>query len=187
MGGGDPPRTDFVKTSRNGRRVYHDRKGRFHALDTGWRRSVCSVLLVDHSLKGPGQIDSAIPVCSGGKNDVTTHVLVVDTNDRQRLIEVSRCDIPFPEAACSHTGEMLPFKASLEIMFAGTDVPIAPCDLEVCFEALRPETKWPKCHPIRIRIGPPLTFASVTNRREGWEQIATDLQAAVKALAPPAT
>ena len=82
---------------------------------------------------------------------------------------------------------MLPFKAGLGMMLAGTDVPVVPCYLEGCFEALRPETKWPKHHPIRIRIGPLLTFASVTNRREGWEQVATKLQAAVKALAPSAT
>ena len=106
---------------------------------------------------------------------------------KQRLIEEPCCYILFPEGARSRTGEMLPFKAGLGMMLAGTDVPVVPCYLEGCFEALRPETKWPKRHPIRIRIGPPLTFASVTNRREGWEQVATDLQAAVKALAPSVT
>ncbi len=85
--------------------------------------------------------------------------------------------ILFPEGARSRTGEML----------AGTAVPVVPCYLEGCFEALRPETKWPKRHPIRIRIGPPLTFTAITNRREGWEQVAADLQAAVKALVPSMT
>ena len=103
---------------------------------------------------------------------------------KRRLVEEPCSYILFPEGQRTRTGEMLPFKAGLGMMIAGTDVPIIPCYLYGCFEALRPETKWPKPIPIRIRIGPPLNFASIPNRREGWEQIATDLQSAVKALGP---
>jgi 1-acyl-sn-glycerol-3-phosphate acyltransferase len=70
------------------------------------------------------------------------------------------------------------------MMLAGTDVPIVPCYLDGCFEALRPETKWPLRRPITIHIGKPLRFDTVPNKRAGWEQIAVDLQAAVKALGP---
>jgi 1-acyl-sn-glycerol-3-phosphate acyltransferase len=77
---------------------------------------------------------------------------------------------------------MLPFKAGLGMLIAATDVPVIPCYLHGCFQALRPETKWPKPYPIRIRIGTAMNFASVPNRREGWEQIAAELQSAVESL-----
>ena len=107
---------------------------------------------------------------------------------RRRLVEEPCCYILFPEGQRSRTGEMLPFKAGLGMLLAGTNVPVVPCFLHGCFEALRPETRWPVRHPITVRIGPPLTFASVPNKRVGWEQIATDLQSAVNALrvTPPA-
>ena len=101
---------------------------------------------------------------------------------KRRLIEEPCCYILFPEGQRSRTGEMLPFKAGLGMMLAGTSVPVVPCYLEGCFEALRPETRWPVPHPIKIRIGPPLTFQSVPNKRVGWEQVAEELQAAVKDL-----
>lgn len=104
---------------------------------------------------------------------------------KSRLIDEPCCYILFPEGQRSRTGEMLPFKAGLGMMLAGTNVPVVPCYLYGCFEALRPETRWPVRHPIKICIGPPLTFGSVGNNRAGWEQIATDLQAAVRALGPP--
>lgn len=102
---------------------------------------------------------------------------------KQRLIEEPCCYILFPEGQRSRTGEMLPFKAGLGMMLAGTSVPVIPCYLQGCFEALRPETRWPVRHPILIRIGQPLTFETVANRRDGWEQIAMDLQVAVRRLA----
>lgn len=101
---------------------------------------------------------------------------------KRRLIEEPCSYILFPEGQRTRTGEMLPFKAGLGMMIAATDVPIIPCYLHGCFQALRPETKWPKRHPIRVRIGPPLNFAAVPNQREGWEQIAVQLQSAVETL-----
>jgi 1-acyl-sn-glycerol-3-phosphate acyltransferase len=106
---------------------------------------------------------------------------------KQRLIEEPCCYILFPEGQRSRDGQMLPFKAGLGMMLAGTNVPVVPCYLQGCFEALRPETRWPVRHPIRLEIGPPLTFESVPNKRAGWEQVARDLQNAVQALQPVST
>lgn len=103
---------------------------------------------------------------------------------KRRLVEEPCCYILFPEGQRSRDGQMLPFKAGLGMMLAGTNVPVVPCYLLGTFEALRPETKWPVRHPITVRIGKPLTFGSANNRRDGWEQVATELQAAVKALGP---
>lgn len=103
---------------------------------------------------------------------------------KRRLIEEPCAYILFPEGQRTRTGEMLPFKAGLGMLIAETDVPIIPCYLSGTFEALHPDSTWPKRHPIHVRIGPAMNFAAVPNKRDGWEQIATDLQAAVGALAP---
>jgi 1-acyl-sn-glycerol-3-phosphate acyltransferase len=106
---------------------------------------------------------------------------------RRRLVEEPCCYILFPEGQRSRTGDMLPFKAGLGMMLAGTNVPVVPCYLHGCFEALRPETRWPVRHPITVLIGTPITFEAVPNKREGWEQVVGDLRRAVEALRPLTT
>jgi len=101
---------------------------------------------------------------------------------KQRLIEEPCCYILFPEGQRTRTGEMLPFKAGIGMLLAGTDVPVVPCYIDGCFQALRPETRWPVPHRIKVRIGAPLCFGNVQNKRHGWEQVAEDLRAAVTAL-----
>lgn len=106
---------------------------------------------------------------------------------KQRLIEEPCCYILFPEGQRTRTGQMLPFKAGIGMFLAGTDVPVIPCHIAGCFQALRPETRWPLPHRITVRIGAPLRFGDVPNKRHGWEKIAEDLQTAVQALAPQET
>lgn len=106
---------------------------------------------------------------------------------KQRLIEEPCCYILFPEGQRTRTGQMLPFKAGIGMFLAGTNVPVIPCHIEGCFRALRPETRWPLPHRITVRIGAPLRFGDVPNKRHGWEKIAEDLQTAVQALAPQET
>ncbi len=106
---------------------------------------------------------------------------------KQRLIEEPCCYILFPEGQRTRTGQMMPFKAGIGMFLAGTDVPVIPCHIEGCFQALRPETRWPLPHRITVRIGAPLRFGDVPNKRHGWEKIAEDLQTAVQALAPQVT
>lgn len=106
---------------------------------------------------------------------------------KQRLIEEPCCYILFPEGQRTRTGQMLPFKAGIGMFLAGTDVPVIPCHIDGCFQALRPETRWPLPHRITVRIGAPLRFSDIPNKRNGWEKIAEDLQTAVQALAPQAT
>jgi 1-acyl-sn-glycerol-3-phosphate acyltransferase len=79
---------------------------------------------------------------------------------------------------------MKSFKAGLGMLIAGTSVPVVPCYLSGCFEALRPETKWPRRLPISLNIGAPMCFADVGEDREGWVHIAKATEAAVKRLAP---
>lgn len=103
---------------------------------------------------------------------------------RQRLVEEPCAYILFPEGARSRDGKMLPFKKGLGMLVAGTQVPVVPCYLEGAFEALHPNEKWPRPRKVSLTIGPPLTFAQVPNERPGWEQVAAELERAVKVLAP---
>lgn len=63
-------------------------------------------------------------------------------------------------------------------------MPVVPCYQTGWFEALRPETRWPRRLPISLHIGAPLCFADVGEDREGWVHIAKTTEAAVKRLAP---
>ncbi len=102
---------------------------------------------------------------------------------RQRLLEEPCAYILFPEGARSRDGAMLPFKPGLGMLVAGTAVPVVPCHLAGCFEALHPEHKWPRPRPIRLHVGKPLVFAGVENNRAGWLRIIQETEAEVRRLA----
>ena len=103
---------------------------------------------------------------------------------RQRLLQEPCAFILFPEGARSRDGRMLPFKNGLGMLVAETDVPVVPCYLHGCFEALRAGAWWPRLHPVSVSIGPPLRFNDEPNERIGWERIAAAVRAAVVKLAP---
>jgi 1-acyl-sn-glycerol-3-phosphate acyltransferase len=103
---------------------------------------------------------------------------------RQRLLEEPCAYILFPEGARSRDGKMLPFKPGLGMLVAGTPVPVVPCHLAGTFEALRPETRWPRWGKrITLRIGTPLVFSTSGNHRTAWEEIARTTRLAVEQLA----
>jgi 1-acyl-sn-glycerol-3-phosphate acyltransferase len=101
---------------------------------------------------------------------------------RQRLAGEPCAYILFPEGTRSRTGHMGPFKHGVGMLVAGTLVPVFPCRLQGTFASLPPGKTWPRPRRIRLRIGPPLTFAEVANDRPGWQSIADRLAAAVVAL-----
>jgi 1-acyl-sn-glycerol-3-phosphate acyltransferase len=102
---------------------------------------------------------------------------------RQRLVEEPCAYILFPEGTRSRDGTMTRFKAGLGMLVAQTSVPVVPCYLDGCFEALRPGQKFPRWRHIRLRIGAPLVFTNVTNDRAGWLHIAAETETRVKGLA----
>jgi 1-acyl-sn-glycerol-3-phosphate acyltransferase len=102
---------------------------------------------------------------------------------RQRLLDEPCAYILFPEGARSRDGTMLPFKPGIGMLVAGTPAPVVPCYLEGTFAALRPETRWPKLgERITLRVGEPLIFDHVANKREGWEEIARETRRSVEEL-----
>jgi 1-acyl-sn-glycerol-3-phosphate acyltransferase len=102
---------------------------------------------------------------------------------RRRLLEEPCAYILFPEGTRTRDGRMNRFKPGLGMLVAGTEVPVVPCFIDGAHRALPPDRKLPRFSKIRLRIGPPLVFASVPNIRDGWDQIAKRTEAAVAALA----
>lgn len=106
---------------------------------------------------------------------------------RQRLLQEPCAYILFPEGTRSRDGTMTPFKPGLGMLVAETDVPVLPCHLEGCYAALTPQQRWPRPRRICLRIGQPLTFATVPNNRDGWRHVVVTVEERVKALASLAT
>lgn len=100
---------------------------------------------------------------------------------RQRLVDDACAYVLFPEGKRSRDGKMAPFKAGLGVLVAGTPVPVIPCYLEGCYEALHADTKWPRPRHITVHIGKPLVFSDIPNDREGWLHIAAATEAEVTA------
>lgn len=101
---------------------------------------------------------------------------------RDRLLIDPCVYVLFPEGARSRDGAMLPFKKGLGMLVAGAPVPVVPCFLHGCFEAMPAEVKWPHPTRITVTIGTPLDFSSLPNTRAGWEQLTNTLQTAVADL-----
>ncbi len=103
---------------------------------------------------------------------------------RDRLVDEPCVYILFPEGARSRTGEMLPVKSGIGMIVAGARVPVVPCWLEGCFEAMDPSRKLPRPRKIQAYFGPPSTFEDVPNDREGWEKIASTVEQRIRGMSP---
>jgi 1-acyl-sn-glycerol-3-phosphate acyltransferase len=104
---------------------------------------------------------------------------------RAKLVDEPCGYILFPEGGRSRDGRMLPFKAGLGMLTAGTMVPIVPCHIVGAFEAFPAGARLPRAHPVRLRVGRPLVFDGVPNTRTGWERVVSEAEAAVRLLAGP--
>ena len=72
---------------------------------------------------------------------------------RRRLVEEPCGYILFPEGKRTRDGQMLPFKPGLGMLVAETDVPVVPCYIHGCFEALHPDHQWPSPERISLNVG----------------------------------
>jgi 1-acyl-sn-glycerol-3-phosphate acyltransferase len=103
--------------------------------------------------------------------------------DLRARLDAERCAyIIFPEGTRSRDGTMSSFKAGLGMLLAGTSVPAVPCRLRGTFQSLPPGRRWPRPHPIRLQIGQPLSFETISNDREGWNAIARQVESAITAM-----
>lgn len=103
---------------------------------------------------------------------------------RERLVQEPCSYILFPEGTRSRGGELLPFKPGLGMIVAGTPAKVVPCYLTGGHRAWPPNKRIPRPLKLRLRIGEPMEFEAIENRREGWDEIALRMRAAVESLAP---
>jgi len=101
---------------------------------------------------------------------------------RERLIGEPAIYLLFPEGTRSRDGRMGPFKPGIGMIVAGTDVPVVPCHLAGAHRALPAGQRWPRPTRLHLRYGAPLVFGAVTDNRDGWKEIATRLEGAVRSL-----
>jgi 1-acyl-sn-glycerol-3-phosphate acyltransferase len=101
---------------------------------------------------------------------------------RRKLQEERAIFIIFPEGGRSRNGSMMPFKHGLGMLVAETNVPVVPCGLVGTFEALPPERNIPRPVAIKLVIGNPFQFASTSNDRAGWSQIAANVESKIRDL-----
>lgn len=102
---------------------------------------------------------------------------------RARLVQDPCAFILFPEGTRSPRGELLRFKPGLGMLVAATAVPVIPCHIDGAFQALPRTAAVPRPRRIRVRVGPPLSFADVPGDRAGWEAVTRTAENAVRALA----
>jgi 1-acyl-sn-glycerol-3-phosphate acyltransferase len=101
---------------------------------------------------------------------------------RDRLTQDQCVYIVFPEGTRTRTGAMGPFRAGIGMLVAGTPVPVAPCYLDGTYTALPHDRRFPKPGKLRLKIGEPVSFAELSNDREGWESAAKRIEEAVMKL-----
>jgi 1-acyl-sn-glycerol-3-phosphate acyltransferase len=101
---------------------------------------------------------------------------------RARLLAEPCAYILFPEGTRSRDGSLASFKPGLGCLVAETQIPVVPCLLEGTYQSLPPKHRIPRFHKIRLRIGEPLVFSSVSNSRPGWEEIARRCETEVRCL-----
>jgi 1-acyl-sn-glycerol-3-phosphate acyltransferase len=101
---------------------------------------------------------------------------------RARLVGEPCAYILFPEGTRSRTGRMIPFKAGLGMIVAGTSVPVVPAFIRGAHDALPPGRRLPSPRRIGVRFGAALEFSAVPDDRGGWDHIARRAGEAVRAL-----
>jgi len=77
---------------------------------------------------------------------------------RQLLANPGNILILFPEGTRTQTGEIGAFRPGVGWLLAGTEIPVLPCRLEGCYQALPKGACWPRPYRLRLAIGAPRTY-----------------------------
>ncbi|MFO0914979.1 MAG: lysophospholipid acyltransferase family protein [Pirellulales bacterium] len=101
---------------------------------------------------------------------------------RQKLLDGPIALILFPEGTRTRTGSMGPFKTGIGMLVAGTSIPVIPCFIEGAGRAMSVSAKFVRPERITIRVGQPMTFAELTDDRDGWHKTTQLLESAVREL-----
>lgn len=117
---------------------------------------------------------NAFPIARGGGSGALSYSEELLRQDWSLLI--------FPEGRRSRTGELLPFHPGPAILALRQHVPVLPIQIEGAGNILRPGTRMSKPAPVRVRVGPPLSFDEGVDALEATQAI----HDAVRALEPAA-
>ena len=94
------------------------------------------------------------------------------------LVNRGYCPIVFPEGLRTPDGKIHAFRPGIGMMAVRLRVPIVPIRIRGLYEIYSLHDSWPRRGPIRVAIGPPLTFAADTS----YEQAALRLEEVIKSL-----
>jgi len=101
---------------------------------------------------------------------------------RARMVEDRAVLIVYPEGTRGKGDAIAPFQPGVGMLVAGTRVPVVPCRLRGCEQALPKGRCLPRPCKIELAIGRPMIFENHEQCRATWQQIACELQAAVETL-----
>jgi 1-acyl-sn-glycerol-3-phosphate acyltransferase len=89
----------------------------------------------------------------------------------------------YPEGTRSTTGEVGEFRPGISLLLAGSELPVVPCYLDGAFRAWPKGARFPRPRKVRLLIGQPRSYATLSRGKEAAEVICRDLREAVLALA----
>jgi 1-acyl-sn-glycerol-3-phosphate acyltransferase len=98
---------------------------------------------------------------------------------RQLLANPGNILILFPEGTRTGSGTIGEFKPGIGLLAAGAEFPVVPCHLAGAFEAWPKGRVIPRPGRLRLRIGPPRSYAALPEGKESAERISADLRDAV--------
>ena len=101
---------------------------------------------------------------------------------RERLLQDRLGIIVFPEGTRSRDGTMGRFRSGIGNLVGGTSILVVPCYIDGAHQAFPPDRKVIRRKPVTIRIGAPLSFATLSPSKEGCAEIAARLEERVRAL-----
>jgi 1-acyl-sn-glycerol-3-phosphate acyltransferase len=87
--------------------------------------------------------------------------------------------VVYPEGTRSRDGAVAPFKAGVGMLVAGLDVPVVPCFVHGTRDAWPKGARLPRRARVGVRVGTPLSFASVERSKAVAVAVAETLRAAV--------
>ncbi|HWP59600.1 MAG TPA: lysophospholipid acyltransferase family protein [Candidatus Acidoferrales bacterium] len=117
----------------------------------------------------------------------TTHIRQSLALCRQLLANPGNILIIFPEGTRSVTGQVNEFKSGIGILVAGTTIPVVPCYLSGAFAAWPKGNILPRPKRLRLILGAPRRFESVSPNHAGARRVADELRRAVMELKPSLT